>query len=108
MFRLVQIEQDISQALGIPVAITTRNALYPFDEEQYRAGRNVEGPDDRHSRLPRRGRNLARDRGTRMTLRQISVQASHGPDAPSGRQARLCKIESKRTRLGQPMLAHGA
>ena len=30
MFRLMQIEQKISQALGIPVTITTRNALHPL------------------------------------------------------------------------------
>jgi uncharacterized protein len=30
MFRLMQIEEEISQALGIPVTITTRNALHPL------------------------------------------------------------------------------
>jgi len=30
MFRLMQIEEKISQALGIPVTITTRNALHPL------------------------------------------------------------------------------
>jgi uncharacterized protein len=30
MFRLMQIEDAISKALGIPVAITTRNALHPL------------------------------------------------------------------------------
>lgn len=30
MFRLMQIEDDISQALGIPVTITTRDALHPL------------------------------------------------------------------------------
>jgi uncharacterized protein len=30
MFRLMQIEEDISRALGIPVTITTRNALHPL------------------------------------------------------------------------------
>ena len=29
MFRLMQIEEKISEALGIPVTITTRNALHP-------------------------------------------------------------------------------
>jgi uncharacterized protein len=29
MFRLMQIEQQISEALGISVTITTRNALHP-------------------------------------------------------------------------------
>ncbi len=29
-FRLMQIEEDISKALGIPVTITTRNALHPL------------------------------------------------------------------------------
>jgi uncharacterized protein len=30
MFRLMQLEEDISEALGIPVTITTRNALHPL------------------------------------------------------------------------------
>jgi hypothetical protein len=30
MFRLMQIEDAISQSLGIPVTITTRNALHPL------------------------------------------------------------------------------
>jgi predicted nucleotidyltransferase len=30
MFRLMQIEEDISGARGIPVTITTRNALHPL------------------------------------------------------------------------------
>ncbi len=30
MFRLMQIEEKISQALGIPVTITTRPALHPL------------------------------------------------------------------------------
>ena len=30
MFRLMQIEEEISQVLGIPVTITTRNALHPL------------------------------------------------------------------------------
>lgn len=30
MFRLMQIEEEISVALGIPVTITTRNALHPL------------------------------------------------------------------------------
>jgi len=30
MFRLMQIEEEISQALGIAVTITTRNALHPL------------------------------------------------------------------------------
>jgi uncharacterized protein len=30
MFRLMQIEENISQALGIPVTITTRNAVHPL------------------------------------------------------------------------------
>lgn len=33
MFRLMQIEQRISAALGIPVTITTRNALHPLMKE---------------------------------------------------------------------------
>jgi predicted nucleotidyltransferase len=30
MFRLMRIEEEISAALGIPVTITTRNALHPL------------------------------------------------------------------------------
>jgi uncharacterized protein len=30
MFRLMQIEEDISRSLGISVTITTRNALHPL------------------------------------------------------------------------------
>lgn len=30
MFRLMQIEEKISAALGVPVTITTRNALHPL------------------------------------------------------------------------------
>ena len=30
LFRLMQIEEEMSQALGIPVTITTRNALHPL------------------------------------------------------------------------------
>jgi predicted nucleotidyltransferase len=30
LFRLMQIEDEISEALGIPVTITTRNALHPL------------------------------------------------------------------------------
>jgi uncharacterized protein len=30
IFRLMQIEEEISEALGIPVTITTRNALHPL------------------------------------------------------------------------------
>jgi predicted nucleotidyltransferase len=33
MFRLMQIEEKISEALGIPVTITTRNALHPLMRE---------------------------------------------------------------------------
>ena len=33
MFSLMQIEDDISKALGIPVTITTRNALHPLMKE---------------------------------------------------------------------------
>lgn len=33
MFRLMQIEQQISDALGIPVTITTRDALHPLMRE---------------------------------------------------------------------------
>jgi len=30
IFRLMQIEEQISRALGVPVTITTRNALHPL------------------------------------------------------------------------------
>ena len=30
LFRLMQLEEEISEALGIPVTITTRNALHPL------------------------------------------------------------------------------
>jgi predicted nucleotidyltransferase len=30
MFRLMQLESEITKALGIPVTITTRNALHPL------------------------------------------------------------------------------
>ena len=30
MFRLMQLEQQIAEALGVPVTITTRNALHPL------------------------------------------------------------------------------
>ena len=30
MFRLMQIEEEISRDLGVPVTITTRNALHPL------------------------------------------------------------------------------
>ena len=33
VFRLMQIEEKISQALGIPVTITTRDALHPLMKE---------------------------------------------------------------------------
>ncbi len=33
MFRLMKIQQRISQALGIPVTITMRNALQPLMKE---------------------------------------------------------------------------
>ncbi len=33
MFRLMRIEDEISQALGVPVTITTRNALHPLMRE---------------------------------------------------------------------------
>jgi predicted nucleotidyltransferase len=33
MFRLMQIEEDRSKALGIPVTMTTRNALHPMMKE---------------------------------------------------------------------------
>jgi uncharacterized protein len=33
MFRLMQIEEAISKSLGVPVTITTRNALHPLMKE---------------------------------------------------------------------------
>jgi hypothetical protein len=30
MFRLMQVEEQISETLGVPVTITTRNALHPL------------------------------------------------------------------------------
>ena len=30
MFRLMQLEEEISEALALPVTITTRNALHPL------------------------------------------------------------------------------
>ncbi len=33
IFRLMEIEEKISEALGIPVTITTRNALHPLMKE---------------------------------------------------------------------------
>lgn len=33
LFRLMQIEEEISHSLGIPVTITTRNALHPLMRE---------------------------------------------------------------------------
>jgi uncharacterized protein len=33
MFRLMQIEEEISEALGVPVTITTRDALHPLMKE---------------------------------------------------------------------------
>lgn len=33
IFRLMQIEEEMSEALGIPVIITTRNALHPLMKE---------------------------------------------------------------------------
>jgi uncharacterized protein len=30
LFRLMQIEEEISRAVGVPVTITTRNALHPL------------------------------------------------------------------------------
>ena len=33
MFRLMQIEDEISEALGVPVTITTRSALHPLMKE---------------------------------------------------------------------------
>jgi predicted nucleotidyltransferase len=34
MFRLMQLEEEISEALGIPVTITTRNALHPLMKDK--------------------------------------------------------------------------
>jgi hypothetical protein len=40
MFRLMQIEEEISRGLGVPVTITTRNALHPLMKDAIRARRN--------------------------------------------------------------------
>ena len=34
LFRLMQLEDEISEALGIPVTITTRNALHPIMKDR--------------------------------------------------------------------------
>lgn len=34
LFRLMQLEDEISEALGIPVTITTRNALHPLMKDR--------------------------------------------------------------------------
>lgn len=34
LFRLMQLEEEISAALGVPVTITTRNALHPLMREE--------------------------------------------------------------------------
>jgi uncharacterized protein len=34
IFRLMQIEEGISEALGVPVTITTRNALHPLMKDR--------------------------------------------------------------------------
>jgi predicted nucleotidyltransferase len=34
MFRLMQIEEELRKALGMPVTITTRNALHPLMKDQ--------------------------------------------------------------------------
>jgi predicted nucleotidyltransferase len=34
IFRLMQLEKEISEALGIPVTITTRNALHPLMKDR--------------------------------------------------------------------------
>lgn len=34
LFRLMQIEDELSRVLGIPVTITTRNALHPLMKER--------------------------------------------------------------------------
>src|SRR5664279_87818 len=34
LFRLMQIEDEMSEALGIPVTITTRNALHPLMKDR--------------------------------------------------------------------------
>jgi predicted nucleotidyltransferase len=38
MFRLMQIEDAISEELGIPVTITTRNALHPLMKDEIERG----------------------------------------------------------------------
>jgi predicted nucleotidyltransferase len=34
MFRLMQLEDEIAKALGVPVTITTRNALHPLMKDR--------------------------------------------------------------------------
>jgi predicted nucleotidyltransferase len=34
LFRLMQIEEEIAEDLGIPVTITTRNALHPLMKDR--------------------------------------------------------------------------
>ena len=34
MFRLMQLEEEISEALGVPVTITTRGALHPLMKDR--------------------------------------------------------------------------
>jgi predicted nucleotidyltransferase len=38
MFRIMQIEEEMSEALGVPVTITTRNALHPLMKEDIERG----------------------------------------------------------------------
>ena len=38
MFRLMQIEERISDVLGVPVTITTRNALHPLMQHRIERG----------------------------------------------------------------------
>jgi uncharacterized protein len=34
LFRLMQLEEELGKALGVPVTITTRNALHPLMKER--------------------------------------------------------------------------
>jgi predicted nucleotidyltransferase len=59
MFRLIEIEEAISAKVGVPIRITTRNALHPpmkgsIEREAIRVLSDAEGPDHRHPRSSHR------------------------------------------------------
>jgi len=65
MFRLMQIEEKISATLGIPVTITTRDALHPLMKKNIERDAvrspDAEGSDHRHPGLPDRDSHPAGD-----------------------------------------------